>query len=100
MPLRILQVTVKNVAGEAPNGSAFTITLGAAPELDRTNLVVGRVVSGMDDVVARLAALPRSKPRDEWFDKVIVVWGSSGFGVCCKLLCQSCRRCCVQRSAR
>ena len=63
------QVTVTNVAGEAPNGSAFAITLGAAPELDATNLVVGRVVGGMGEVVARLAALPRSKPRDEWFDK-------------------------------
>jgi len=65
-------VTVKNVAGEAPNGSSFCITIGAAPELDVTNLVVGRVVDGMD-VVAQLAALPRSKPRDEWFDKVRAV---------------------------
>jgi peptidyl-prolyl cis-trans isomerase B (cyclophilin B) len=63
-------VTVQNVAGEAPNGSAFTITLGPAPELDATNLVVGRVVGGMDDVVAALASLPRAKPRDDWFDKV------------------------------
>ncbi|KIY95020.1 hypothetical protein MNEG_12941 [Monoraphidium neglectum] len=62
-------VTVQNVAGEAPNGSAFTITLGPAPELDATNLVVGRVVGGMDDVVAALASLPRAKPRDDWFDK-------------------------------
>jgi peptidyl-prolyl cis-trans isomerase B (cyclophilin B) len=60
------QVTVKNVAGEAPNGSAFAITVGPAPELDATNLVVGRVIGGMDDVVATLAALPRAKPRDEW----------------------------------
>lgn len=62
-------VTIKTVAGEAPNGSSFAITLGPAPELDATNLVVGRVVGGMEDVVAALAALPRSKPRDEWFDK-------------------------------
>ncbi|GBF92527.1 peptidyl-prolyl cis-trans isomerase, chloroplastic [Raphidocelis subcapitata] len=62
-------VTVKTVAGEAPNGSSFAITLGAAPELDATNLVVGCVVGGMEEVVARLAALPRSKVRDEWFDK-------------------------------
>lgn len=68
-------VTVREVAGEAPNGSAFAITLGPAPELDRTNLVVGRVVGGMDDVVARLAALPRSKPRDDWFDKVCSLAG-------------------------
>lgn len=46
-------VTVKEQAGEAPNGTAFTITTAAAPELDRTNLVVGRVVEGMD-VVQRI----------------------------------------------
>jgi hypothetical protein len=42
---------------------------GAAPELDRTNLVVARVVSGME-VVAQLAALPFARPRDSWYDKV------------------------------
>jgi hypothetical protein len=46
-------VTVREQAGEAPNGTAFTITTQAAPELDRTNLVVGRVVEGMD-VVTRI----------------------------------------------
>ena len=33
------------------------MTLGAAPELDATHIIVGRVVSGMD-VVAAIAALP------------------------------------------
>ncbi len=41
-------VTVQEALGESPNGSGFVITLGAAPGLDATNLVVGRVVGGMD----------------------------------------------------
>jgi hypothetical protein len=36
-------VTIKEQAGEAPNGTAFAITTGPAPELDKTNLVVGKV---------------------------------------------------------
>ncbi len=43
------------------------ITRDAAPDLDRTNLVVGRVVEGMD-VVEQVALLPFSKPRVEWYD--------------------------------
>jgi peptidyl-prolyl cis-trans isomerase B (cyclophilin B) len=40
-------VTLKEQAGEAPNGSGFMITTGPAPELDKTNLIVGQVcVSG------------------------------------------------------
>lgn len=40
-----------------PNGTAFTITTSPTPELDETNLVVGRVVEGMD-VIRSLQALP------------------------------------------
>lgn len=36
-------VTLKEQAGEAPNGTSFMITTGPTPELDRTNLVVGKV---------------------------------------------------------
>mmetsp|Transcript_26657 Transcript_26657/g.58131 ORF Transcript_26657/g.58131 Transcript_26657/m.58131 type:complete len:407 (-) Transcript_26657:1429-2649(-) len=60
-------VTVQNQIGEAPNGTSFMITRGAAPALDATNLVVGRVVSGMD-VVEQVAMLPYSRPRQEWYD--------------------------------
>lgn len=38
-------VTLKEQAGEAPNGTAFMITTGPTPELDKTNLVVGKVSS-------------------------------------------------------
>ena len=48
-------VTVQEPLGEAPNGSGFVITLGAAPGLDATNLVVGRVVGGMDLVSGQFA---------------------------------------------
>lgn len=48
---------VSEKSGIIPNGTGFAITLGAAPELDRVNLVVGRIVEGMD-VLAELAALP------------------------------------------
>lgn len=41
-------VSVQEAVGEAPNGSGFVITLGPAPGLDSTNLVVGRVVEGLD----------------------------------------------------
>ena len=54
-------------AGEAPNGTGFVITRGPAPDLDQTNLVIGRVVQGMD-VVEQIALLPFSKPRTEWYD--------------------------------
>ncbi|KAG1674603.1 hypothetical protein FOA52_001852 [Chlamydomonas sp. UWO 241] len=60
-------ITVQMQAGEAPNGTAFVITRGPAPDLDRTNLVVGKVVEGMD-LVETVAALPFSKPRVEWYD--------------------------------
>jgi peptidyl-prolyl cis-trans isomerase B (cyclophilin B) len=60
-------VTLTSQAGEAPNGSAFCITLGPAPDLDRTNLIVGRLVpgsAGSAATVAALAALPVNKPRE------------------------------------
>eukprot|EP00667_Euglena_gracilis_P015197 EG_transcript_15795 len=51
-------VTVRKPVGPAPpNGTAFCITTEAAPGLDATNLVVGRVVAGLD-LVERLAKLP------------------------------------------
>lgn len=40
-------VSVQEALGEAPNGSGFVITLGPAPGLDSTNLVVGRVIDGL-----------------------------------------------------
>lgn len=43
------------------------ITRAAAPDLDRTNLVVGRVIAG-DDVIDRVSTLPYSRPRTEWYD--------------------------------
>lgn len=36
-------VTLKEQAGEAPNGTSFMITTGPTPELDATNLIVGKV---------------------------------------------------------
>ena len=57
-------VTVTETFGELPNGTAFAITTQPQPELDSTNLVVGRLVSGAD-VVERLAALPRVKDNSD-----------------------------------
>lgn len=51
-------VTVTQVFGEYPNGTAFAITTQAEPSLDATNLVVGRVVEGQD-VVKALSGLRR-----------------------------------------
>ncbi len=53
-------VTVQEQQGAVPNGSGFVITTAAAPELDATNLVVGRVIGGMD-VVEAIAQLPSVK---------------------------------------
>lgn len=58
-------VTVTEQAGAAPNGTSFVITTGPCPELDGTNLVVGRVVDGLDTVVAAISALPVNKPRTD-----------------------------------
>ena len=54
-------ISVKEQLGGAlPNGSGFVITTAAAPALDGTNLVLGRVVQGMD-VVQQIAELPTVK---------------------------------------
>jgi peptidyl-prolyl cis-trans isomerase B (cyclophilin B) len=53
-------VKVQDALGEVPNGTGFTITTAASPQLDSTNLVVGRVVEGMD-LVAEIASLPAVK---------------------------------------
>jgi peptidyl-prolyl cis-trans isomerase B (cyclophilin B) len=60
-------VTVTTQAGEASNGSAFCVTVGPAPDLDKTNLVVGRLVPGpgTDAAVAALSALPVNRPRED-----------------------------------
>lgn len=50
-------VTVQENIGEMPNGTAFAITLRPARALDATNLVVGKVIEGLD-VVKALAQLP------------------------------------------
>lgn len=47
----------EQLGGAVPNGSGFAITTAAAPALDSTNLVVGRVVRGME-VVQQIAELP------------------------------------------
>lgn len=52
--------------GESPNGSAFVITTQPAPELDATNLVIGRLVDGMD-VVHQLTQLPTVKSNNSVF---------------------------------
>ncbi|MEW5303075.1 MAG: hypothetical protein WDW38_001394 [Sanguina aurantia] len=57
-------ITVRSQAGQAPNGTGFTITTAASPELDPTNLQIGRVVSGME-LVQRVSGLPINKPRDD-----------------------------------
>ncbi|KAF5834833.1 hypothetical protein DUNSADRAFT_8373 [Dunaliella salina] len=60
-------VTVAEQAGEAPNATGFTILRSADQALDATNLIVGRVVAGMD-VVETIAAQPYAKPRDSIYD--------------------------------
>lgn len=50
-------ISVTETFGELPNGTEFCVTTQAAPELDSTNLVIGRVVKGMD-VIERLSRLP------------------------------------------
>lgn len=55
-------VNVEEPRRPPPNGTAFVVSLARAPELDTTNLVVGRVVEGLDavDAVSRLKA---SEPK-------------------------------------
>lgn len=57
-------ITIKEQAGEAPNGTQFCITTAATPDLDATNLVVGRVVEGWE-VVKRISELPINRPRND-----------------------------------
>ena len=56
-------VNVTQTFGNLPNGTEFSITTGPAPDLDGINLIVGRVVSGMD-VVERLQKLPKVKNNE------------------------------------
>ena len=62
-------VTVQEALGEAPNGSGFVVTLGPAPGLDATNLVVGRVVDGMDLVrpVSARVGFTQAVLLNRWF---------------------------------
>jgi len=50
-------VVTQELGPPPPNGSAFCITTAAAPGLDATNVVVGRVVEGID-LVRTISALP------------------------------------------
>eukprot|EP00249_Psilotum_nudum_P009626 c22051_g1_i1 orf=111-995(+) len=47
---------LQQISKPNPNGTEFTITTADAPELDGNNLVVGRVVNGID-VVQRIAGV-------------------------------------------
>ena len=55
-------------SGVVPNGTPFAITTGPAPELDDINLVVGKVVDGLD-VVKDIETLPvvRDNSKSFWF---------------------------------
>ncbi|PNH03852.1 Peptidyl-prolyl cis-trans isomerase H, partial [Tetrabaena socialis] len=57
-------ITVLEQAGEAPNGTQFAITTAPSPDLDATNLIIGRVVEG-NELLGRIAALPVNKPRND-----------------------------------
>ena len=52
--------TVYDAPPPPPNGTAFAITLRPAPELEATNVVVGRVVDGWD-VLEAISKLPTVK---------------------------------------
>lgn len=54
---------MQDTLGTVPNGTAFTITTSPSPELDATNLVIGRVVEGMD-FVRSLQGLPTVKDNN------------------------------------
>lgn len=54
-------IKVQEVRGASnANGTGFAITLGPTPLLDKTNLVVGEVVDGLN-VIEEIARLPRVK---------------------------------------
>lgn len=50
-------VEVVERSGVIPNGTGFAITTGAAPDLDKTHIIVGQVIEGMD-VLEQLDKLP------------------------------------------
>ena len=52
--------TVYDQPPPPPNGTAFVITLRPAPELDATNVIVGRIV-GCEDVLKEISQLPTVK---------------------------------------
>ena len=66
-------VTVTETFGEAPNGTAWAVTTQPAPELDPTNIVVGKVV---EVSAVRLGGVGDG---DDGVDKVVEVsvkaWG-------------------------
>lgn len=49
-----------------PNGTAFVITTAPVPALDTTNLVIGRIVDGID-VIQNLQTLPTVKDNTGLF---------------------------------
>lgn len=50
-------VEVVERSGVIPNGTGFTITTGAAPDLNKTHLIVGQVLEGFD-VLQQVDKLP------------------------------------------
>lgn len=46
-----------------PNGTGFNITVGPAPSLDATSVIVGEVVDGLD-AVREISSLPAVKAND------------------------------------
>lgn len=56
---KLVKVQEVRGAGNA-NGTGLAITLKSAPELDRTNLIIGEVTGGLD-VVEEISKLPKVK---------------------------------------
>jgi peptidyl-prolyl cis-trans isomerase B (cyclophilin B) len=52
--------TVYDAPPPPPNGTGFVITLQAAPELDATNVIIGKVIDGFD-VLNAISQLPTVK---------------------------------------
>lgn len=52
--------TVYDPPPPPPNGTAFVITLRPAPELDSTNVIVGKIIGG-EDVLNEISQLPTVK---------------------------------------
>ncbi|KAG2442733.1 hypothetical protein HXX76_002815 [Chlamydomonas incerta] len=57
-------ITVLEQAGEAPNGTQFAITTAPSPDLDATNLIIGRLVEG-GELLERISKLPVNRPRND-----------------------------------